>query len=108
MSDYLLIESRDPFDSGDVTNFYDLASSLAGNGDKVTVFLVQNGVLPARQSAMSEMLSRLSDSGVEILADEFALSERGIGASNLARGVQAAPIKVIVDQLAEGRKAIWH
>jgi intracellular sulfur oxidation DsrE/DsrF family protein len=108
MSDYLLIESRDPFDSGDTSKFCDLAASLVGNGDKVTVFLVQNGVLPARQSSMSDMLSRLADSGVEVLADEFSLSERGIGGNKLARGVRSAPIEVIVDQLAEGRKAIWH
>ncbi len=49
MAQYLLIESRDPFDSNDVQNFYGLAS-----------------------------------------------------------GVKAAPLEIVIDQLAEGRKAIWH
>ena len=53
MANYLLIESRDPFDSNDVANFYGLASGLAKAGNGVTLFLVQNGVLPARQSSAS-------------------------------------------------------
>ena len=47
MARYLLIESRDPFDSNDTGFCQDLAKQLAG-GNEVTVFLVQNGVLPAR------------------------------------------------------------
>ena len=47
MSKYLLIESRDPCESGDVGNYFELAQGLAGDGNDVTLFLVQNGVLPA-------------------------------------------------------------
>ena len=52
MAKYLLIESRDPFDSNDVANYYNLASGLAAAGNDVTLFLVQNGVFPARNSAI--------------------------------------------------------
>ena len=48
MAKYLLIESRDPFESNDVAFAYGLASDLAKEGNEVTLFLVQNGVLPAR------------------------------------------------------------
>jgi intracellular sulfur oxidation DsrE/DsrF family protein len=108
MAKYLLIESRDPFEAGDVENYYDLAAGLAKDGNAVTVFLVQNGVLPARPSARSKALSALSGAGVQILADEFSLRERGIPATRLAAGVKAAPLDVVIDQLAEGRKALWH
>ncbi|MFQ5773882.1 MAG: DsrE family protein [Kiloniellaceae bacterium] len=108
MGQYLLIESRDPFDSGDVQNFYDLASGLAKAGHTVTLFLVQNGVLPARQSAKSGALAGLAETGVEVLADEFSLQERGISSNRLASGVETAPLEVVVDQIAAGRKAIWH
>ena len=110
MAKYLLIESRDPFETNDVgTYFYDLAAGLAKEGNEVTLFLVQNGVLPARKSAKSEPLcSKLAQSGVTVLADEFSLRERGIPAARLATGVKAAPLDVVVDQLAEGRKALWH
>jgi len=43
-----------------------------------------------------------------VLADEFSLRERGIAANRLAGGVSASPLDVVVDQLAEGRKALWH
>ena len=108
MAQYLLLESRDPFDSNDAQNFYDLASGLKRQGDEVTLFLVQNGVLPARPSARSAALTELAHTGVEVLADDFSLKERGIAADGLAEGVRAAPLDVVVDHLAEGRKAIWH
>ena len=109
MPQYLLIESRDPFDSNDATSFYDLASGLAKSGNAVTMFLVQNGVLPARAgTARSQALAALGQAGVKLLADEFSLRERGIDAAKLVRGVQAAPIDAVVDQMAEGCKALWH
>ncbi|MFQ6016953.1 MAG: DsrE family protein [Kiloniellaceae bacterium] len=108
MGQYLLIESRDPFDSNDVANFYELASGLAKEGNQVTLFLVQNGVLPARQSSRSAALADLASDGVEVLADAFSLQERGISSNRLASGVKPAALDIVVDQLADGRKAIWH
>ena len=108
MSNYLLIESRDPFDSNDVANYYDLASKLAAAGNQVTLFLVQNGVLAARGAAKADGLDAVATSGVEILADEFSLRERGIAGDKLSKSVNAAPLDVVVDHLANGSKAIWH
>jgi predicted peroxiredoxin len=108
MSKYLLIASRDPFETNDVAYYYDLASSLAREGNTVTLFLVQNGVLPARPSVWSDTLAALTRAGVEVLADEFSLRERGIDAGRLAQGVKAAKLDVVIDQLAKGRKAMWH
>jgi predicted peroxiredoxin len=108
MARYLLIESRDPFDSNDVASYYGLASDLAARGNQVTLFLVQNGVLPARPSNRSEGLRRVAEAGVEVLADDFSLRERGIEAGKLVDGVKAAPLDVVIDQLAGGCKAMWH
>lgn len=108
MGKYLLIESRDPFDSNDTANFQELACALAAAGNEVTLFLVQNGVLPARPGGSHTGLSAVAAGGVEILADEFALGERGISPRNLIAGVTPAPLERLVDQLAEGRKALWH
>jgi len=41
MNRYLLIESRDPFESNDVSYFYNLAAGLAEEGSEVALFLVQ-------------------------------------------------------------------
>ena len=75
---------------------------------RVTLFLVQNGVLPARPSARSEPLAALTKAGVQVLACEFSLRERGIQATRLVAGVKAASLDIVIDQLAEGRKALWH
>ena len=108
MTEYTLIESRDPFDSGDVWNFYELAAGLAKEGHTVTLLLVQNGVFAARQGARSGLLAALANDGVDVRADAFSLQERGISANRLVAGVTVMPLDIVIDHLAEGRKALWH
>ena len=108
MAKYLLIESRDPWESSDVSSWQTLAADLARQGDEVIYFLVQNGVLPARRSAQTAPLAELASAGVDVRADEFSLRERGIGTDRLAEFVTAAPLDVVIDCMAEGRKVIWH
>ena len=106
MAQYLLIESRDPFESNEVAYYYELSSTLADVGNDVTLFLVQNGVLAARPSTHSAALSALARRGVKVLADGFSLKERGI--SKLVEGITVCPIDVVVDHLAAGHKTLWH
>ena len=108
MAKYLLIESRDPFESNDVGFCCDLANRLAAAGNSVTVFLVQNGVLPARAGARSVGIAELINAGVEVLADDFSLRERGIRSDRLQPGIKTSPLDLVVDRLADGCKAIWH
>ena len=103
---YLLIESRDPFECNDVGYYYELARALAQAGNEVTVLLVQNAVLAVRPSANAPGLRALVASGVKVLADDFALQQRGI--TKLLDGVEIAPIEVVVDHLEAGHKTIWH
>lgn len=102
---YLLIASRDPFCCNDVQPFYALARDLKMRGNDVTLFLVQNGVLPARPSSMSQHLTALSRAGVAVLADGFSLDERGI--STLTEGVTRAPLDAVVDHMERGDKVMW-
>jgi sulfur relay (sulfurtransferase) DsrF/TusC family protein len=102
---YLLIESKSPWDGGGVGAFYELARELGRAGNDVTLFLVQNGVLPARKGckpAVPEL------GGVHVLADAFSLRERAIGAQDVAAGIEVVDMDSIVDLLAAGAKAIWH
>lgn len=108
MAAYLLIESRDPFECNDVTYLYELAEGLVQGGNTVTLFLVQNGVLPARRSAKSEYLQALAKAGVTVLADDFSLRERGIRSDRLTQGVKPAALDLVVDRMAEGHKTLWH
>ena len=66
MAGYLLIESRDPFESNDVSYYCDLARGLAEAGNQVTLFLVQNAVLAS---------PKLSDPEVEMFASAKHVSE---------------------------------
>jgi len=106
MNHYLLIESLDPFESNDVGRHWELAAGLARAGNRVTLFLMQNGVLAAREGARNDVLHSVAAAGVEVLADEFSLRERGIG--RLMARVEPAPLDVVLDRLAEGCKALWH
>lgn len=108
MAKYLVIQSRDPFEGKDVAHDYDLAKNLKAQGNEVTLFLVQNGVLPARPSTESGALADVAKAGVEVLADEFSLNERGISTDRLVAGVSASPLDKVIDQMAEGRKVFWH
>ena len=108
MASYLLIESRDPFGSGGAGFCQDLSRRLVAGGDRVTLFLVENGVLPARSGATDPGLTELAQAGVEVLADDFSLRERGIPLDRLRPGVKPAAIDLVIDRLAEGCKAIWH
>jgi hypothetical protein len=106
MAGYLLIESRDPFESNDVGYYYELARGLVEAGNQVTLFLIQNAVLATRPSAQTPQLKALIGSGIKVLADDFALKERGI--AKLLDGVQIAPIEIVVDHLEAGHKTLWH
>jgi sulfur transfer complex TusBCD TusB component (DsrH family) len=106
MAGYLLIESRDPFESNDVPYYCDLARGLAEAGNDVTLYLVQNAVFAARPGARSPALQSLAGTSVKLLADDFSLRERGI--TDLADGIESAGIETVVDRMEAGDKTIWH
>ena len=107
MPNYLLIESRDPFSSQAVLSHVELAVGLRKAGSPVSLFLVQNGVLPCRPGADGDALHEALAAGIEVLADDFSLRERGIRERDLARGVKAAPIGVVVERLARSWKVLF-
>ncbi len=108
MKKYTLIASRDTFESKEAEHYLDLAGELQNAGNEVTLFLVQNGVLSARQSAASARLCKLAESGVNVLADSFSLRERAIGNERLAAGVRPAEIDTVVDHMAVGHTVLWN
>jgi predicted peroxiredoxin len=109
MTNYIFIETRDPFDSADTRFVEETAAALRQRGNDVTIFLLQNGVFASRQNGRESTLSRMALAGVKILADDFSLCERGIQKGELAPGIELSSIETLVDSLMqENTKAIWH
>lgn len=105
---YLLIASRDPYTHGAAGRCYALASDLARQGRRVSVFLVQNGVLPARPGGATAELEALARAGVPIRADALSLRERGIDPARLCEGVEAASLDAVIGALENGARVLWH
>ncbi|MBM3924699.1 MAG: sulfur reduction protein DsrE [SAR202 cluster bacterium] len=111
MGNYVLIESRDPFEYGDPEYMYHMAGDLAKKGNEVTLFLIQNGVLTTRPGIKDNPLAGLSKSSkaVKVLADEFSLRERGIKKDGIVSGVQVSDVDNLVDLvMQQGAKVVWH
>ena len=110
MATYLLIESRDPFESSSAQHFLRLAGMIAENGDAVILHLIQNGVLSLRKgNRLSNEIKELMKQHVTIHADEFSLKERGIQSHECLEGVgRSGPDQIIETLLKPGVKAIWH
>ena len=109
MASYLIIETRDPFESRDVQFVVDTASALTQRGHDVTVFLVQNGALAARKGAKADVVEDLAEAGVALLVDDFSLVERGIDVEELRPACRISTVDELVRRLVDDdTKAIWH
>jgi sulfur relay protein TusB/DsrH len=108
MGSYLLVETRDPFESADTEQLYELAAGLVDDHHDVVVFLAQNGVLGTRRAASKPAQLRQIAGKATVLADDFSLRERGIANDELADGVRVADVEQLVDLAVSGRKIIWH
>jgi predicted peroxiredoxin len=109
MAHYFFIESRDSFESQDTQFVVETATALKQRGNTVTIFFVQNGVFVAREKAQVSYVNRLSEAGVNLLVDDFSLSERGIQAEELHASIRPSNIDALVDSLVHAdTKAVWH
>ena len=111
MAQYLLIESRDPFEFADTTYMYDMAGDLSKSGNNVTLFLIQNGVFCARKNVKNNPVASLRQQapGVRVEADDFSLRERGISTGGLETGITVSNVDNLVDRLVDSdTKIVWH
>jgi hypothetical protein len=108
MTRYMIIETRDPQDVRDVEWMAELAANLQRDGSTATVMLAENGVFAARVGAAASTLRKLTDAGCQVLADRYALRERGIRDADLAKGVKAAELDAVVDALEAGVSVMWR
>ncbi len=81
MSKYLIIESRSPFDVVEPRNDCQMVADLANSGHDVTLFMVENGVVPVRSHSESTGLADLRN--VRLRADSFSLNDSKFGIGSL-------------------------
>ena len=109
LSNYVFIESRDPFHSPGTNAVSKAAVALRKEGHTVTVFLVENGVLGARKQAAKSQVPTIVESGVTVLADDFSLQKRGISMEECAPGLQAGSMAHLIELIVkENTKAVWY
>lgn len=108
MADYLFLQSQEPFTDARAAYQYQLAIDLANAGEKVSVLLIQNGVVPARKNTHSDAFKKLTESNVQVLADNFSLKQRQINDSQLHEKITTADISTAITALADGHKVIWN
>jgi sulfur relay (sulfurtransferase) complex TusBCD TusD component (DsrE family) len=109
LSNYVFIESRDPFDSADTESVSEAAVALRKKGHTVTVFLVENGVLGARKQAAKSQVPAFVESGVTVLADDFSMQKRGISMDECAPGLKAGSMVHLINLIVQDNtKAVWH
>lgn len=108
MSDFFIIQSREPFTDNRTKSDYQLVHHLVAAGNNVTMMLVQNGVLPVRRGSVSQEFDALCSQNINILVDSFSLRQREIEVSELKSGVLASEIDAAIQAMIAGYKVIWH
>lgn len=108
MARFVFVESRDPYECADCPQFLDLVAGVRRRSHDVTLFLVQNAVGAAREGASHAVkYSELAKAGVTVVAEAFALRERGV--ERLADGVERTDIDRLVSlALTPQTRVIWH
>lgn len=107
MKSYLMVETRDPHEIRDVDWTCDVARALSRKA-QVALFLAENGVFGARQGCGENLVRKLNGQGVAVVADRYALAERGIDVRDLADGVRVADIDYLADALMSGVCVAWR
>jgi hypothetical protein len=108
MKHYMIIETRDPAECRDVRWTAALAADLKRSGAEATLMLADNGVFAARVGAEADDLRTALAAGCKVLAERYALRERGIRDNDLVRGVAAAELESIIDAMEAGAMIMWR
>lgn len=109
MEQYLLIESRDHFESNEVNYFYNLAMDLKKQKNEVKLFFLQNAVFSLRKNLQNaEQISNIILLDIPIFLDEFSMKERGLSREKLRHSVIISSLDIIIESMLKQEKVIWH
>ncbi len=105
---YLIVDSRDLTEYTSGRYVQKVAGTLADGGNEVTLFLIENGVIAARQGGdVAKDLTALSQRGVKVMTDDISCNARGI--TRLAEGITPSSMDHLADLITEGSdKVVWY
>ncbi len=108
MTNLLLVLSKDPYTTEIPNLVLDIGlNAKAKNGNKVSLYLVEDGVTAARKSEFGNKLLDAKKKGIKILADDKAVQSRGLN-GNLIPGVEIKEIGTLLDHIVEDNtKVAW-
>lgn len=107
MGDYLLVESRDPDEASAPGAFMRDAVRLAQAGHRLSVYLVQEGVLAAvrRRPEVAAVLR----AGATVSVDNASMVRRALDTERLVPGVRIDGIDALAAKVLEaGVAVVWH
>ncbi|WP_431776843.1 hypothetical protein [Streptomyces cucumeris] len=108
MTDHLLIETGGPQTGPACERFVGDAVRLAGDGHRVVLFLVENGVTAALPGASPAVETLLRDGG-ELWVDTFSAAQRALPAADLLPACRMVEMDDVAAELLEPRvRAVWH
>jgi sulfur transfer complex TusBCD TusB component (DsrH family) len=108
MKHYLIVDSRDLTEYVNGSYLPLVVKELREKGHEVTVFLIENGVIAAREgSKMGQVLDALSRNGARILAEDVSCLARGV--NRLSPGISLANLDLLADSIAGGfDNILWY
>ena len=108
MKHYLIVGSRDLTEYVNGANVPLMVNGLREKGHGVTLFLVENGVVAARQrSKAGKVLNGLIENGAEIFAEDVSCRARGI--EHLEGAIRLSNLDSLADLIAEGfDNIVWY
>lgn len=106
----VLIETRSPRESADVTDFLGLAAPLLDAGARVQLHFIQNAVFWLQ--CEPERLRALQQQGgdrLQLSFDDFSLDQRAIAHATAAQFGRVQTMDALIATMAERAvKTIWH
>lgn len=108
MARYLIVDSRDLTEYTSGQYLRKISQQLREDGNEVTLFLVENGVIAARKGAeVGKELTELTRRGTKVMVEDISCRSRGI--TQLADGVSQSNMDHLADLIAEGSdKVLWY
>ena len=108
MTNYVIMESQDFFESSRARSTLELCSNLAKSGSNVELVFVQNAVLGLRGREFVGILTEAAATGVKFHSDLVSMQARGIRGDEIPGFVKPTNLDIVIDAMADGKKIIWH